>query len=58
MQPQPALAAADPWADELIARVAAGVLAEQFPGRPNAGCDRCAFRRACPAQEAGEEVVR
>ncbi len=57
-QAQPALTPDDPWADELLGRVVAGVAAERFPARPTAACDRCTFRRACPAQETGEEVVR
>ncbi|MDQ1694659.1 MAG: hypothetical protein QOJ03_12 [Frankiaceae bacterium] len=46
------------WADELLERTAGGVRAERFPARPNDGCDICAFRSSCPAQDAGEQVVR
>jgi superfamily I DNA/RNA helicase/RecB family exonuclease len=46
------------WADDLLDRTASGVRAELFPARPNATCDICAFRASCPAQDAGEQVVR
>lgn len=45
------------WADELLARTVAGVLAEQFPARRNERCERCPFRRCCPAHAAGAQVV-
>ncbi len=46
------------WADALLARTVAGVLAERFPARRNELCERCDFRRCCPAQDAGAAVVR
>jgi RecB family exonuclease len=58
VQHQPPLDAGDDWADRLLGRVAGGLLAERFPARRNSGCDRCAFRASCPAQDAGGEVVR
>jgi superfamily I DNA/RNA helicase/RecB family exonuclease len=59
VQPQPALEASnETWADELILRVAAGISAEAFPARLNEHCDRCAFARACPAQDEGKQVVQ
>jgi RecB family exonuclease len=59
VQPQPALeASSETWADQLILRVAAGISAESFPARLNEHCDRCAFARACPAQDEGGQVVR
>ena len=55
---QPPLPADGPtWADELVARTGKGIRAEEFPARPNDGCDICAFRLVCPAQDAGEQVV-
>jgi superfamily I DNA/RNA helicase/RecB family exonuclease len=46
------------WADELLDRTAVGMRAEQFPARINDGCGMCAFRAVCPAQDAGDQVVR
>ena len=40
-----------------LRRMVDAVLGEQFPARPNDRCERCAFRRACPAQDAGRQVV-
>jgi superfamily I DNA/RNA helicase/RecB family exonuclease len=45
------------WADDLLAGVAAGVRAEQFPARVGERCGSCAFQAVCPAQDAGEQVV-
>ncbi len=45
------------WADVLLAGTVAGVLAERFPARRNDLCERCEFRRCCPAQDAGAQVV-
>jgi superfamily I DNA/RNA helicase/RecB family exonuclease len=56
---QPALPDEQPtWADELIERTATSIRDETFPARPNDGCDICAFRTSCPAQDAGDQVVR
>ena len=56
---QPPLPAERPtWADELLRRTADSIRAEDFPARPNDGCDICAFRGCCPAQDAGDQVVR
>jgi RecB family exonuclease len=46
------------WADELLDRTAVGMRAERFPARINDGCGMCAFRAVCPAQDAGDQVVR
>jgi RecB family exonuclease len=46
------------WADDLIHRVATGIAGEQFPARINEHCDRCVFRRTCPAQDEGKQVVQ
>jgi superfamily I DNA/RNA helicase/RecB family exonuclease len=45
------------WADVLIAQVAASIRDEQFVARPNSYCEKCAMRLACPAMEAGKQVV-
>jgi ATP-dependent exoDNAse (exonuclease V) beta subunit len=56
---QPPLADEQPtWADVLLDGTATGIRAEHFPARPNDGCDICAFRSSCPAQDAGDQVVR
>jgi superfamily I DNA/RNA helicase/RecB family exonuclease len=56
---QPALPDGRPtWADELLDRTATSIRDETFPARPNDGCDICAFRISCPAQDAGDQVVR
>jgi superfamily I DNA/RNA helicase len=56
---QPALEARDDtWADELLRRVAAGIASETYPARVNDSCERCAFARACPAQETGAQVIK
>lgn len=54
---QPALPAGPGWVDDLIATAVRRVLAESFPPRPQERCERCAFRRACPAQPDGRQVV-
>ncbi len=59
VQRQPALEpGGDTWADQLVARTAVGILAEEFPARVNRRCGTCAFAAACPAQDAGVQVVR
>ncbi|MEP6697412.1 MAG: ATP-dependent DNA helicase [Pseudonocardiales bacterium] len=40
-----------------LRRMVEAVVTESFPARPNDRCERCAFRRACPAQDAGAQVV-
>ena len=56
---QPSLPAESPtWADELVDRTAAGIRAEQLCARINDSCGSCAFQAVCPAQDAGEQVVR
>ncbi|MGH8833584.1 MAG: ATP-dependent helicase [Actinomycetes bacterium] len=62
IQAQPALAPiADggdqTWVDQLLATVAERVLAEEFGPRPGDHCGPCEFRRACPAQPEGRQVV-
>jgi superfamily I DNA/RNA helicase/CRISPR/Cas system-associated exonuclease Cas4 (RecB family) len=38
---------------EELARVTRGVVAEEWAPRPGGQCDRCAFRRSCPAWPEG-----
>jgi RecB family exonuclease len=57
VQPQDPLAPDDEWVDELVGGVAAGIRHEEFPARPNDGCDRCSFRTSCPSRDEGEQVV-
>ncbi|MDP9407273.1 MAG: PD-(D/E)XK nuclease family protein, partial [Actinomycetota bacterium] len=56
-QAQPPLDGADPWVQELLGTAVTRLLAEDFPATPNDRCDRCPFRRCCPAQPDGEQVV-
>ena len=46
------------WADELLDRTAGGIRDEALPARLNDSCGSCAFQAVCPAQDAGEQVVR
>jgi RecB family exonuclease len=56
---QPALPDQAPtWADELVDRTAGGIRDEALPARLNESCGSCAFQAVCPAQDAGEQVVR
>jgi RecB family exonuclease len=56
---QPALPDSSPtWADELVDRTAEGIRAERLCARLNDSCGSCAFQAVCPAQDAGEQVVR
>ena len=62
VQAQPALAPIaeggdQTWVDQLLAAVAERVLAEEFGPRPGDHCGPCEFRRACPAQPEGRQVV-
>ena len=45
------------WVHELLDVLVQQVVAERFPARRNANCDRCEVRRACPAQPTGAQVV-
>jgi RecB family exonuclease len=45
------------WVDVLLREVVGRIRAEEFPARVSAGCERCPFRRACPAHDAGRPVV-
>jgi superfamily I DNA/RNA helicase/RecB family exonuclease len=57
VQPQPALPPDGAWIKELLSAALQRVLAEDFRPTPGDRCDRCAFRRACPAQPDGRQVV-
>jgi superfamily I DNA/RNA helicase/RecB family exonuclease len=46
------------WAHDLLDTTAAGIRSEAFVARINDGCNMCAFRAVCPAQDAGQQVVR
>ena len=56
---QPSLPDESPsWADDLVDRTASGIRDEELPARLNDSCGSCAFQAVCPAQDAGEQVVR
>lgn len=57
VQAQAALEASPSWVDELLDTAVRRVLGESFPPTPNDFCARCAFRRCCPAQPDGRQVV-
>ena len=57
VQGQAALEASPSWVEELLDTAVRRVLGESFPPTPNDRCDRCAFRRCCPAQPDGRQVV-
>ncbi len=54
---QPALPEGRTWVDDLLETAVRRVLHESFPPTPQDRCDRCAFRRCCPAQPDGRQVV-
>ena len=54
---QPALPDGRSWVEELLETAVRRVLSESFPATPQVRCDRCAFRRCCPAQAEGRQVV-
>jgi superfamily I DNA/RNA helicase/RecB family exonuclease len=54
---QAALPAGRTWVEELLETAVRRVLQESFPPTPQERCDRCAFRRCCPAQPDGRQVV-
>jgi RecB family exonuclease len=45
------------FAGRAVARAVTGILAEEFPARPNKNCQHCAFANSCPAQDEGRQVV-
>lgn len=54
---QPALPAGRTWVEDLLDTAVRRVLSESFPPTPQERCDRCEFRRCCPAQPDGRQVV-
>jgi RecB family exonuclease len=61
VQPQALLApdegADRTWVEDLLDGAAGQVRQEQFAPRPGDQCQRCEFRRLCPAQPEGRQVV-
>lgn len=57
VQAQAPLPPEDDWVTGKLDRAVARVLAEDFRPQPGDECDRCDFRRACPAQPEGRQVV-
>ncbi|HVE73774.1 MAG TPA: PD-(D/E)XK nuclease family protein, partial [Mycobacteriales bacterium] len=55
---QVGLTPADPWMETVLEGAARRVLDEQFPPTPDEQlCRRCPYRRCCPAQPEGRQVV-
>jgi RecB family exonuclease len=57
VQAQSPLEPSPSWVEELLDTAVRRVLGESFPPTPNDYCSRCAFRRCCPAQPDGRQVV-
>jgi RecB family exonuclease len=57
IQPQGALEPSPSWVEDLLDTAVRRVLGESFPPTPNDFCKRCDFRRCCPAQPDGRQVV-
>ncbi len=57
VQAQQALEPSPSWIEALLDTAVRRVLGESFPPTPQERCDRCAFRRCCPAQPDGRQVV-
>jgi hypothetical protein len=57
VQGQAPLEPSPSWVEELLDGAVRRVLDESFPPTPNDHCNRCAFRRCCPAQPDGRQVV-
>ncbi|MDQ6650433.1 MAG: PD-(D/E)XK nuclease family protein, partial [Actinomycetota bacterium] len=61
VQPQPPLVADEDgstWIETMLDDAVRRVLAEDFPASPGLQrCERCDFRRSCPAQPEGRQVV-
>ncbi|WP_239377532.1 MULTISPECIES: ATP-dependent DNA helicase [unclassified Frankia] len=45
------------WVEELLSEAVEHIDAERFPPRPGTACPTCAFRRCCPAQDEGQQVI-
>jgi RecB family exonuclease len=57
VQQQPTLEPSPSWVETLLDTAVRRILGESFPPTPNDRCDRCAFRRCCPAQPDGRQAV-
>ena len=57
VQGQPPLDVADPWAEDLVARVVAALRAEEFAARPGDQCGSCDLKASCPAHDEGRQVL-
>jgi superfamily I DNA/RNA helicase/RecB family exonuclease len=57
VQAQSPLEASPSWVEALLDTAVRRVLDESFPPIPNDRCAICAFRRCCPAQPDGRQVV-
>jgi superfamily I DNA/RNA helicase/RecB family exonuclease len=57
VQDQAPLEPSPSWVEVLLDTAVRRVLDESFPPTPNDYCKRCAFRRCCPAQPDGRQVV-
>jgi RecB family exonuclease len=57
VQAQSTLEPSPSWVEELLDTAVRRVLGESFPPTPNDHCARCTFRRCCPAQPDGRQVV-
>lgn len=45
------------WVERIVLDAALRVMGERFQPQPSEDCDRCEFRRACPARPEGRQVV-
>jgi RecB family exonuclease len=57
VQQQATLEPSPSWVEALLDTAVRRVVGESFPPTPQDRCDRCAFRRCCPAQPDGRQVV-
>jgi len=57
VQSQDALPAGGGEVAQAVRRMVDAVVSETFPARPHKGCLKCPVRQACPAQDAGAQVV-
>jgi superfamily I DNA/RNA helicase/RecB family exonuclease len=57
VQGQPPLEPSPSWVEDLLDTAVRRVLDESFPPIPNDRCAMCTFRRCCPAQPDGRQVV-
>jgi RecB family exonuclease len=56
-QQSPASSDDPQWVAQMLSRAAARVRSEAFTPVPSEDCDRCPYRRCCPAQPEGAQVV-